>query len=92
MSPLLSAAPTHERPTTGTPLVLPSDGIADQLPLGRGVTLPYWDRVAAEQVIGDTLEHRQAARHGDPVTRSCHGVPLAPCRSVTALRCVRDAA
>jgi hypothetical protein len=71
MSPLLSAAPSHETPATGTPLVLASHGIADQLPLGGGAPLPYGSG-AAEQVIGHALEDRQAPCHSDSVSRPCH--------------------
>jgi len=76
MSPLLSAAPTHERPTAGAPLVHPSYGLANQLPLSCGVPFPLRTGAAADQVIGYALEYRQASRHGDPVARRCHGVPL----------------
>jgi hypothetical protein len=56
--------------------VHPSYGLANQLPLGCGIPIPLGTGASAEQVIGHALENRQATRRGDPVARSCHGVPL----------------
>jgi hypothetical protein len=54
----------------------PSYGLANQLPLSCRVPFPLRTGAATDQVIGNALEHRQAARRGDPVARPCHGVPL----------------